>query len=122
MTQRFFRLATITLCAISLAMAQQEKKAAVIDPAKADADFRVQGEYSGELDTNNGKAKWGVQVIALGGGKFDAVAYRGGLPGDGWDRTDKIRAAGQTAGGVTTIRGDEGAAKIQDGALNILDD
>ena len=40
-------------------------------------DFSIQGEYADE-----GK---GVQVIALGGGAFQAVVYEGGLPGAGWD-------------------------------------
>ncbi len=51
-----------------------------MDRAEADADYSIQGEYTGELD---GK-KTGVQVVALGAGKFDAVLFRGGLPGDGW--------------------------------------
>lgn len=88
-----------------------------MERAQADEDYGIQGEYSGMLD---GK-KTGVQVIALGGGKFDAVLYRGGLPGDGWsgkkneiDRGSAVRAdaavkltlAGQTgtvAGGKLTL-------------------
>ena len=54
-----------------------------IDPAKVDndEDYQAQGEYLGELD----EAKIGLQVIALGGGKFEAVLCHGGLPGEGWD-------------------------------------
>lgn len=68
-----------------------------IDPAKVDADYAIQGEYSGTLE---GK-KVGVQVVALGGGKFDAVLYRGGLPGDGWsgDKTQMDRGNAVTADG-----------------------
>ena len=54
------------------------------DPAKVDEDYAFQGEYVGEIDLGNGPARFGVQVIALGKGKFDAKAYPGGLPGDGW--------------------------------------
>jgi hypothetical protein len=112
----------LSLLALSAGIATaQDKKPAVIDPAKADADFAVQGEYSGELATNDGKVKWGVQVIALGGGKFDATAYRGGLPGDGWDKNEKIKATGETSGGATMLRADEGSAKIQNGVMSILD-
>jgi hypothetical protein len=64
------------------------------DPANVDSDFAVQGEYLGTIDGQ----KVGVQVIALGDGQFDLVSYAGGLPGDGWNRTDKTTATGSTKG------------------------
>ena len=63
------------LCAVSAA-----GHPVAMDRAQADADYGLQGEYHGNLE---GK-KTGVQVVALGGGNFDVVLYRGGLPGDGW--------------------------------------
>jgi hypothetical protein len=69
------------------------------DPDNVDADFAVQGEYTGMIDGQ----EIGVQVIALGGGKFDLVSYTGGLPGDGWNRTDKSTAAGSTKDGESVI-------------------
>lgn len=64
-----------------------------IDRSRVDADFEIQGEYSGNLE---GK-KTGIQVVAQGGGKFDVVLYQGGLPGDGWNgdksKTDRGNAA-----------------------------
>lgn len=49
------------------------------DPEAArreDPDFAIQGEYGGDST--------GVQVVALGGGRFDAYVLEGGLPGAGW--------------------------------------
>src|SRR5262249_37444993 len=57
-------------------------KPAYTNPADAGPDFTLQGEYVGAV----GDHKWGVQVVALGEGKFDVVGHRGGLPGDGWER------------------------------------
>ena len=63
---------------------------AFTDPAATDDDFPFQGEYAGLVRHEAGEMKFGVQVVALGGGKFAAVAYPGGLPGEGWTPPDKI--------------------------------
>ena len=50
------------------------------DPAVArreDPDFMLQGEYTGR--------GVGLQLVALGGGKFDGYLLDGGLPGAGWE-------------------------------------
>ncbi len=83
---------------------------AFTDPTKAGPDFAVQGEYEGSL----GDKKFGLQVIALSEGKFDAVAYRGGLPGAGWDKSMPTKMKGETADGVTKLRGLSWDAKIED--------
>ena len=113
--------ACVVVFSLAFSATAQDKSGAATDPAKADADFAVQGEYSGELPSQQGKEKWGVQVIALGDGKFDGVGYKGGLPGDGWDKGEKAKGHGETAAGVTTIKGDKGTARIQDGVMTVLD-
>lgn len=74
---------------------------AYADPDQTDEDFPLQGEYAGEHD---GK-KFGAQIIALDEGKFEAVGYPGGLPGDGWDGdTTKVsRTSGQREAGQNTV-------------------
>ena len=60
------------------------------DAAKAGQDYVDQGEYKNE---------WGgAQVIALGENKFRMVSYKGGLPGDGWDKEFKQEINGQREG------------------------
>ncbi len=75
-------------------------------PAEADADFAIQGEYSGQIELPDSNLKYGVQVIAMGNGKFQAVTYRGGLPGDGWNGVDRDTTDGKTEDGVTKFVGD----------------
>ncbi len=73
------------------------RKYAAMTTADVDEDFAFQGEYTGIVDSDDGPTRLGVQVIAQGAGKFAAVAYPGGLPGDGWDRHSKIAAEGEIA-------------------------
>ena len=78
------------------------KAKAYTDPAQTDADFAIQGEYTGQLEDKT----FGVQIWAQGGGKFEAVSYPGGLPGEGWegDREKVTRTIGERAEGGTTVR------------------
>jgi 3-keto-disaccharide hydrolase len=115
-------LSSLLLCFTAAVPApSQDKKPVVTDPAKAGADFAVQGEYVGEIAGNAGKVPWGVQVIARGAGKFDATAHRGGLPGTSQEKGRTINASGQTNGDVTMLSSTEGSAKIQNGVMTILD-
>ncbi len=67
-----------------------------------------------------GRGQWGAQVIALGEGKFTLVGYEGGLPGEGWKRTDRQETAeGKTEGGITRFQADQWVAEIKDGVLTV---
>ncbi len=121
-----FPLASVLILVLAAAASAAESKkppVAFTNPKKAGPDFAVQGEYLGQITTDEGKFQHGVQVIALGNGKFRAVAYQGGLPGAGWDKSEKIEVEGQTAGGVTTFVVEGGTAKgvIEKGVLTIQD-
>ena len=85
------------------------------ESAKAeDPDFMVQGEYG------SGKDKKGVQVVALGAGKFDAYFLDGGLPGDGWKKGDpRVKIHGKTQDGVTTFEKNDLKAEIKDGKITV---
>ena len=69
------------------------------------ADFQVQGEYVGQTAAGQ---KLGCQVIALGGGAFQAVLYPGGLPGDGWDGERRSVMDGRLEEGKVAFRPAEG--------------
>jgi hypothetical protein len=84
--------ANTTICGFSallvlavLPAAAANKNKAWTDPAtalKEDPDFAIQGEYG----SPKAGAAAGVQVVALGDGKFDAYVLQDGLPGLGWTR------------------------------------
>jgi hypothetical protein len=71
-------------------------------------DFKFQGEYAG--DNGNG-AKLGCQIIALGGGAFQAVLLPGGLPGEGWNGKDKTLLGGTLDDGQALFKAAEGNRK-----------
>lgn len=65
--------------------------AAVTDVAQVDDDFALQGEYLGRVTIAGGQLEYaGLQVVALGDGKFEANYLKGGLPAAGWDRRTKM--------------------------------
>ena len=101
--------------------AAPSKGEAYTDPAKVDADYAVQGEYVGKVESKVA----GAHVIALGDGKFDLVGYPGGLPGDGWDgdKEKRFKATGATGGGVTTFKGERGVTvTIRDGKMTVSEE
>ena len=59
-------------CFVSIGFCQQP----ALDGKLADADFPIQGEYVGTIPSDGSPVKLGIQVIALGGGKFHAVVPR----------------------------------------------
>ena len=120
---RCLAVLALVLTMIFAVAAAADLKKGVTDAADAGPDFAVQGEYVGEVPGDGGATKVGVQVIALGDGKFHAVGYVGGLPGAGWDGKKKIEADGQTKDGVTTFTHENGGkATLKDGALSVIGD
>jgi hypothetical protein len=112
---RALAFALLTTCAASL-MAQAPR---YTDPQDTDADFAWQGEYVGEVGED--RERLGLQVIAQGQGRFQAVVYFGGLPGDGWDQQEPIRTTGQCKDGQIIFDAQQGRAILENGAATIYD-
>ena len=99
LTSPFLPLALLLLGGLSApAPAAKPVGPAYTDPAKTDDDFAFQGEYSGAATIDGQALRLGIQVVALGDGKFDLVAYPGGLPGDGWTPPEKMQGGGTRQG------------------------
>jgi len=93
-------------------------KLAFTDPIAAGPDFETQGEYTGQLLTSWGREPVGLQVIAQGNGKFTAVLYRGGLPGDGWNGQTKTDFQGERESEPAAGSGREGEAPAEPGGAS----
>lgn len=109
------------VCAESTAA---DRPKAALTAEEAGPDFAVQGEYTGTFRSDNGDVRIGVQVIALGDGKFRAIGYPGGLPGDGWDGENRIEVESRREGDEVVFQppGDrQGSGRIRDGRLTIYD-
>jgi hypothetical protein len=92
-----------------------EPKPTFLDPASAGQDYVDQGEY---------KNDWGgSQVIALGNNNFRMVSYKGGLPGDGWDKEYKQEIPGKREGDKIVFTGENNyRAEISGGKITIKPD
>ncbi len=89
------------------------------DSPPSGPDFKIQGEYVGDVKTAEGTKQVGVQVIAQGDGKLHAVGYIGGLPGDGWDKSEKKESDGEIKDGVATFRNNDVIGSIKDGVITV---
>ena len=90
--------------------------------AETDEDFEFQGEYIGSaLSAACCCETVGLQVIALGDGRFEAARLRGGLPGAGWDRCTRSRLSGERRDGVLTLADQDSTITIERGVALLRD-
>jgi len=110
---------TLILVPVLCASAAEKPREVFTDPKEAGPDFALQGEYLGQVKTDEGETTEGVQVIALGDGKFRAVAYHGGLPGTGWDKSETIQVDGKSADGTATFAVEDAGVSgiLKDGVI-----
>ena len=96
--------------------APRSKTKAVKDPnvATKDPDFAIQGEYAAtsEIGHKGKKGQYGLQVVALGDGNFQAALYKGGLPGSGAENNEFVLLTGSTEAGKTTLKAKSGETVI----------
>lgn len=90
--------AVVVWCTVSFAgqAVAQDLKKGVTELAHVDTDYHFQGEYYGSVKSQEGLNRVvGLQVVAMGDGKFDALWYQGGLPGNGYDGSKTQKLSGQ---------------------------
>lgn len=124
MTERKLETAIVLLVGLCLAAAAADRDKARrtwTDPnvaAAEDPDFTIQGEYG----IAKQKQAWGVQVVALGNGQFDAYLLEDGLPGLGWTRKKaRLKLSGTRQGRVVALATADGlvSATIKAGRIAV---
>jgi len=121
----------LTIAAVVVTLQAPPASAVAADPppdrvaatlADVDEDFAFQGEYYGDVRAVDGRrVVFGLQVVALGDGRFSALGYQGGLPGNGWDRENFITWNGSRQADVLTFRGERGTVIISQGRGRVID-
>ncbi|MBI1247795.1 DUF1080 domain-containing protein [bacterium] len=92
---------------------------------EAPPSYKLQGEYVGEVTVDGEKVKHGVQVIALGHDKFEAVVYPGGLPGDGYsggNYDDLLKFEGTSKDGKVEFKGDRFIGTLTPEKIEVVSD
>lgn len=107
--KRLIALLTIILTFNLLAAPKGQLTYETPEAAAKDPDFAIQGEYTGQGMIGSGENhQLGVQIVALGEGTFQATAFKGGLPGAGWNKETKWVYSGKRTGkSAATFSNDE---------------
>jgi hypothetical protein len=96
------------------------RRFAITDLSQVDADYHDQGEYVGDILLNETESQIGLQVVALGEGNFDALIYRGGLPGNGFDGSARWKLSGRRSGEQVVLTGDNLVVFLQTGYAAVV--
>lgn len=121
---RFVLACAAAVCLTSLcpdSSSAQDLKKGVTNLAHVDADYHLQGEYAGCVLFADGYQRTvGLQVVALGDGKFDALWYQGGLPGNGYDGSIRRKLSGKRTESGAELTADGLAIELRAGSQALV--
>jgi hypothetical protein len=96
-------------------------KPPVVDAAK-DPDFAFQGEFVGPVATGPAQyRRFALQVRPTGEGRFEAVQYRGGLPGEPSYAAGPVTLLGKRSEGFLVLSGGPWAVFVEPDHCLLLD-
>ena len=110
------------ICCVAVTATAQDvdTKLTINSLAEVDEDFHLSGEYQGYIyDPSRGRCPAGVQVVALGNGKFGGMQYACGLPGTGWNRGDRIKLEGEREGAIARLAGEGTRIEVVNGVATV---
>ncbi len=88
------------------------------DPAAAhatqDPDLALQGEFVGPVSSSPSEyQRWGLQVRPVGDGRFEAIQYPGGLPGEPSHRPQPVTLVGKRCESFLVLSGGPWAVFVE---------
>ncbi len=99
-------LMLMSVLAVGLPAFGQDKGKAVTNVRDAGPDFQFCGDYVGKIEVGPGnRQEIGLQVVPLGEGKFYALQYVGGLPGETKSASAQVALQGVRKGGNVLLEG-----------------
>jgi hypothetical protein len=114
-------LSTLVAMVIFISPANsQDLEKGVTELALVDPDYEMQGEYVGTITLDGCCWSIGLQVVALGDGKFDGLVYRGGLPGNGSDGSPCRKLNGNRLGEQIVLNGQGLVVFLQPGFAGVV--
>ena len=84
------------------------------DPEPTSPDFKVQGEYKGQVTTTGGASRSACKSLPRARVSIRPWPISAGCRGDGWDKSPKRTAEGETKDGVVEFKGADHDATLKD--------
>jgi hypothetical protein len=113
----------VTLLPSAPAVAAEGKKGpALTAPPEGDANYALLGEYLGPIATGENEYEpLGLQVRPVGGDRFEAVQFRGGLPGQPKHDPEGTKLLGSRSGDFIVLSGGPWAIFVEHDHCLIVD-
>ena len=98
----------------------QDLKKGITELSQVDHDYHIQGEYIGSIPVAGCCRPMGLQVVAKGEGQFDALIYLGGLPGNGFDGSSRLKLTGGWIDNKVVLGGEDLVILLQIGYAAVV--
>lgn len=98
----------------------QDLAKGITDITQVDPDYHIQGEYVGTIPLAGGCRPVGLQVVAQGNGQFGALLHSGGLPGNGYDRSSRLKLSGSWIDDRVVLGGEDLVIYLQIGYAGVV--
>ncbi|MFK7767262.1 MAG: DUF1080 domain-containing protein [Mariniblastus sp.] len=104
--------------AVSAYQGKNEKGPAHTSAPSGDENFPLMGEFVGTITNDETLA---LQIRVIGTDRFDAMAYRGGLPGESGHQSDAIRFIGMRSENMVILSGGPWAIFVENDTCSVVD-